>query len=246
MTFIRTIELPAPEVAGRQPLAEIAIRPDRVLVSIFWQSDDNTRTGDFVRLIAIDPETDTIAEVSDDPRCGSFSPAGVTSDGTVYYSPWDYHTVLRGVFGAGYGSGSCGLRVIPGAGSLDQTYEVDLSALVGGRPAAGLQLLGDDRALIHVWHDELVNATPDNWTDTRFAPGYTWYSWQLGSSEATELPDQSPGTEGSGWRVLDGKVISFAPNAEYSETTLIELDASGRGQPGLTVPGWITTMLRAY
>lgn len=246
MVFIRTIELPAPDVPGFSPLADIAVRDDRVLVSIFWQSEDNTRNGDFVRLIAIDPVTDTIAEVSDDTRCGSFSPAGVTTDGTIYYSPWDYHTVLRGVFGAGYGTASCGLRVVPGAGTLDDAYEVDLSALVGGRPAAGLQLLDDERALIHVWHQELVDATPDNWQETRFAPGYKWYSWSIGSSEATELPDQAPGAEGSGWRVIDGKVISFANNAEYSETTLIELDETGRGRPGLVVPGWITTMLRAY
>jgi hypothetical protein len=246
MTFIETIPLPAPELAGFSPLAELTVRGDRVLVSIFMQSEDNTRTGDFVRLIAIDPATDEIVEQSDDVRCGSFSPAGASGDGTIYYSPWDYHTVLRSVFGEGYGSASCGLRVIPPAGSLDTAYEVDLSSLVGGRPAASMQLLGGDQALLHVWHQELVNATPETWADTRFEPGYKWYRWTIGSTEAAELPDQAPSVEGSAWRVVDGKVISFANNAEYSETTLIELDDTDHGRPGLRVPGWIVTMLRAY
>jgi hypothetical protein len=246
MTFIKTIPLPAPELAGFSPLAELTVRDDRVLVSIFMQSEDNTRTGQFIRLIAIDPRTDEIVEQNDDARCGSFSPAGTSGDGAIYYSPWDYHTVLRSVFGEGYGSASCGLRVIPPAGSLDTAYEVDLSSLVGGRPAASLQLLGGDQALLHVWHQELVNATPETWADTRFEPGYKWYRWTIGSAEATELPDQAPSAEGSAWRVVDGKVISFANNAEYSETTLIELDDTDHGRPGLRVPGWIVTMLRAY
>jgi hypothetical protein len=246
MTFIRSIELPTADLPGFSPLAELTVRDGRVLVNIFWQSEDNTRMGDFVRLVVIDPATDTIVEQNDDSRCGSFSPAGVASDGTTYYSPWDYHTVTRSVFGDGYGAASCGLRVIPAAGSLDSSYEVDLSALVGGRPAGSLSLLGDDQALLHVWHQELVGATPETWGDTRFAPGYKWYRWRIGSTEATELPDQAPSAEGSAWRLLDGKVISFANNAEYSETTLIELDATDHGRPGLAVPGWIVTMLRAY
>ncbi|HTV24820.1 MAG TPA: hypothetical protein VMG12_39275, partial [Polyangiaceae bacterium] len=248
MVFLRTIELPEPPMPGFEPTAELTIRDGQVLVSMMWTSQDSgfTKNGDFVRLVAIDPVTDTVSDVTDDTRCASLSPAGVTSDGTAYFSPWDYHAAVRGVFGAGFGSASCGLRVIPSASALDQGYDIDLSALVGGRPAGGLQLLDDQEALLHVWHEELVAATPETWSDQRFEPGYKWYRWRLGTNEATELPDQEPSAEGSGWRRLDGKTISFANNAEYTETTLLELDDSGHGQPGLSVPGWIVTMLRAY
>lgn len=248
MVFLRTIELPAPIIVGFEPSAELAIRGDQVLVSVMWSSPSSgfTENADHVRLIAIDPLTDTVSQVTDDTRCASLSPAGVTSDGTVYYGPWDYHAAVRGVFGDGYGSASCGLRVVPAASALDAGYEIDLSSLVGGRPAGGLQLLNDEEALLHVWHEELLGATTESWVDQRFEPGYKWYRWRLGSSEATELPDQVPSAEGSAWRVLDGKVISFSNDAEYTETTLVELDDTGRGRPGLVVPGWIVTMLRAY
>jgi len=248
MVFLRTIQLPEAPMPGFEPTAELTVRDGQVLVSMMWTSADSgfTRNGDRVRLVAIDPATDTISQVTDDTRCASLSPAGVTSDGTAYFSPWDYHAAVRGVFGQGFGSASCGLRVIPAASTLDQGYDVDLSALVGGRPAGGLQLLNDEEALLHVWHDELVDAAPETWSEQRSEPGYKWYRWRLGSAEATELPDQAPSAEGSAWRSVDGRVISFANNAEYSETTLISLDDTGRGQPGLIVPGWIVTMLKAY
>jgi hypothetical protein len=246
MEFIRTIELPAEPIVGLEPRAELAITRDRVLVSVFWSSADSTRNGDYVRLISIDPATDTISDVIDDARCASFSPAGASTDGTTYYSPWDFHVATRSVFGPGYGSASCGLRVLPAQAALDEAYELDLSTLVGGRPAAGLQLLGDRDALLHVWHEELVQATPETWSDRRFAAGYTWYRWQIGSLTATELPDQAPSAEGSAWRVIDGKPISFANDSEYTETTLLELDETDHLRPCLKVPGWIVTMLRAY
>ena len=55
--------------------------------------------GATVRLIAQQQSNRIVVEVSDDDRCSTFSPGGVASDGTAYFSPWDYHAAVRGVFG---------------------------------------------------------------------------------------------------------------------------------------------------
>jgi hypothetical protein len=73
----------------------------------------------------------------------------------------------------------------------------------------------------------LVDVTPETWQDKRFEPAYKWHRWRIGAPSAEE-PHQTPSVEGSEFRVVDGKVLSFANNAEYSETTLIELDDEGR------------------
>jgi hypothetical protein len=249
MELIGTIPLPDEGVSAElEPRADLIVRGDRAFVTVFWYSLDSglIEYGDFVRLIAIDTETDRIIETTDDERCPTSSPSGTDADGNTYFSPWDYHTAVRGVFGAGYGSASCGLRVVPAGSSFDQSYELDLSTLVGGRPAGSMSLISDSEALLHVWHEELVDVTPETWQDKRFEPAYKWYRWQIGAPSAEELPDQAPSVEGSEFRVVDGKVLSFANNAEYSETTLIELDDEGYQHPGLVVPGWIVNMVRAY
>lgn len=199
---------------------------------------------DHVRILAIDPATDTVTETTDDARCQSISPSGVTSDGTAYFSPWDYHAAVRGVFGVGYGSASCGLRVVPAGTKFDAGYTVDLSSLVGGKPAGGLHLTSDTEALIHVWNSDLVPATPDTWGDDRFKPGYTWYRWHLGDGTATPPPSQQPSSEGGEWRTLDGMTVTYNPNSEYTETTLVELGADDALTTHVTIPGWIVNMVR--
>ncbi|MET0792523.1 MAG: hypothetical protein ABW061_13460 [Polyangiaceae bacterium] len=247
MSFAGTIPLNVEPMRGFTPDFEIAVTPDRLYVTVFWTKDDTglTKYGSVTKIIAIDPKTDRVLETSDEPRCETLSPAGVASDDTAYFAPWDYHTVVRGVYGDGYGSHSCALRVVPPATSYDAGYDVDLSALVGGRPAGSMHLIGNDQALVHVWHDELVGATPENWTETRSLPGYLWYRWHLGADSAEALPDQAPSSEDGGWISLDGKPYTLSPNSEYSETTLVELSDSGELVPGVTIEGWTANIIRA-
>jgi len=248
MTFLGTIPLPIEaEVTGDlAPTMDITVRDDVVLVSMFWASEESwfTEFGSFVRVVAIDPLTDTVISTQDDPRCESLAPGGTTTDGTTYFSPWDYHATVRAVYGEGFGADSCSLRIVAPGASFDTAYQVDLGALVGGRPAGGLTLINDQEALIHVWHSELVPATPETWVDQRFLPGYKWYRWTLGAPAAVELPNQVPNSEGGEWKRLDGRTVTYAANEEFSETTLHELTATGELAPMLTVPGWTVQLIR--
>lgn len=254
VTFIKTIpiDVSLPEdhegPADLTPTLEISVQKDRLLVSVFWNSFESgwTKFASFSRLVAIDPETDEVTRVTDETRCQSLSPVGTTSRGTTYYAPWDYHVAARAVFGDEHGVASCGLRVASTAQSYDEDYEVDLSALVDGRPAGTAFLMNDDAMLLHVWHEELSTATPENWTESgRWDSSYQWYRWSIGDDRAELLPNQPPSGEGGSWAKLDGRLISYSANPEYSETTLVELDADGTSTELLRIPGWTATAIRA-
>lgn len=164
----------------------------------------------------------------------------------MYFSPWDYHALVREVFGGEHGSASCGLRLGAKNNELDPDFNVDLEKLTGGHPAGSLRVIGDDVALIHAWHNDLVDPKPDDWEDTRFAAGYMWYRWHIGDDSAELLPDQKPSTEGGEWRMLDDHVVTYAPDEEFANTTMFQLGDDGRQSERITLPGWITNMIRAH
>ena len=246
MSFVGTIALDVEPQSGFTPNFEIAVTAAKVFVTVFWGSQASgwSKFGSSTRIISIDPKSDRVIASTDEPRCETLSPAGVTSDQTAYFSPWDYHALARSVFGDGFGARSCALRVVPPATSYDAGYDVDLSTLVGGRPAGSMIVTGNDQALIHVWHDDQAHATSANWADDRFLPGYLWYRWQLGAAHAEPLPNQAPSSEGGTWITLGDKTYTLSANPEYSETTLAELTPSGELVPGATIEGWTTNVIR--
>lgn len=250
--FIKTITIDTSLPDGTEPLdltptMNLAVREDSLLVTVFWNSQASgwTEMGPFSRLVVVDTETDEVVEQQDDERCQSSAPAGATADGAVYFSPWDYHVAARGVYGDDeHGSASCGLRVLGDANEFDAEYEIDLSELVGGRPAGSMKLLDGERALLHVFHEELGDATADNWiNDRRWTAGYKWYLWNLGEDEATELPDQTASGEGGEWVEVDGRWLSASPNSEYTETTWTELEDNGATTKRLVVPGFANGLI---
>ncbi len=249
MTFLKTIPITLEDqgaLMGRMD-ANVAFRDGKAFVTAYWASQASmwTQYGAAARLFVIDTATDTLLSQAEVSSTSSLGYAGTDKDGTIWYSPWDYHAAVRGVFGTGYGAASRGVRVKNGATAVDGT-DVDLSALVGGRPAGGMILIDDSTALLHVWHNDLVNASASNWSDTRFQPGYLWHRWKIGEASAPELPNQKPNTEGGEWKPLDGKTVSYSPDDAYANTTLWQLEADGSQTELLTVPGWTINFVRAY
>ncbi|HSC86767.1 MAG TPA: hypothetical protein VLC09_05830, partial [Polyangiaceae bacterium] len=233
--------------ADATPNVELTVAGDRVLVNVFWSSQASgwTESPDISRLIVIDSATDQIVETIEQPGCASISPAGTSSDGLTYYAPWDYQAAVRAVYGEDHGSASCGLRLARNASAFDQEFEVDLSSLVGGKPAGSAYLVDDERLLLHVWESELADATPENWVEeSRWASAYRWYEWKIGEAEATLLADQAPSAEGGAWQKLGDQLVSYSPNSEYTETTYLHLTDDGRLISGRVVPGWTAATVR--
>jgi hypothetical protein len=69
---------------------------------------------------------------------------------------------MRHYLGSDYGCGSCALQVQAQTADVDESFDVDLSKLVGGRSVGAYRLVDDSTALLDVWHDDEVTALNDD------------------------------------------------------------------------------------
>jgi len=212
----------------------IGVREDKLFITVSWEQD--WKFGDISRVIAIDTNTDEIVETSDDERCEQLAVSSVDSKGTAYYTPYAHAPMVREVLGEDYGTKSCALRIVAPETGFDQGWEVDLSELAGGRPAGEFVPASDDVGFFRVFYNDEVGATAENFQDKQGAPGYRWWRWEIGADEAEEIPNQKLTVEAARYFV-DGKTYVGNPSADWSETTIVELDASGALHEGLTVQG---------
>jgi hypothetical protein len=221
------------------PEGSVVVHDGLLLTSIQWLdwTVDSSQYGTHVRLIAIDPKTDSIVETSDDARLTYASPLAAASDGTVYFSPASLISAYALL--PGHGSPSRALRVSPNSKVFDPGFTLDLSALVGGRPAGGFTLLDDQTALIRAWHADLAEpVTADNWMDVLWKQaGFKWWRWHVGDAQAVEIPSQSPGTLDASVLKIDGKSYVVRTNADSTSSTLDRIDAQGDIHAGVTGPG---------
>ncbi len=242
METIGTIPLDDGMDGKLPPAAEgtIVIHDGLILTVIYWldPNDDPSLYGSHVRLIAIDPKTDEIVSSTDDTRLTHAAPLGRATDGSLFYSPGSFISA-EAVVGEGHGSPSRLLRVGPQESTFDADFDLDLSALVGGRPAGDYTLLNDDTALIRAWHGDLADTiTDENWKDVLWSQaGFMWWRWHVGDAEAVQIPDQTPAALGSSVFSLDGKTYVLRTSADSASTTLDEIDDQGGFRPALTGPG---------
>lgn len=252
MEITATIGLDIESSGALVPSLSLTVRQDRVFVVVSWEEDyekgDWSRFGDKVRVFTIDPAADQIVDTSDEPRCNSLTWSFQQSDGTAYLSPMSWFAPIRSMLGPEHGVEPCGLRIVPHEASFDQSYQVDLDALTGGRPTGNVFLVNDEVAFLRVWHSELVSpleGDKSNWQDVLAEAGFLWWKWQLGAEAAEPIDDQSPGaSEVSGLLEVDGKRYLPRIASDYSETTLDELDPEGALRPGLSGPGAIFSIVR--
>ncbi len=222
------------------PEGSIIIHNGMILTVIHWsdRNEDPSVYGSHVRLIVIDPKTDKVVSSTDDDRLSYAAPQGRASDGSLFYSPASF-IASETEAGPGHGSPSRVLRLGPKATTFDDDFELDLSSLVGGRPAGDYTLLDDQTALIRAWHPELADpVTSDNWKDVLWTQaGFLWWRWHIGDAQAVQIPDQSPGALGSAVFGLDGKTYVMRTAEDSASTTLDQIDADGGFRPTLTGPG---------
>jgi hypothetical protein len=212
----------------------IVVRDDRVFVTVVWETD--WRFGKASRVIAIDTVTDQVVDVSDETRCEQLAVSSRASDGTAYYTPYAHAPAARLVLGSAYGTRSCALRIVPAGAGFDAGWDVDLSALAGGRPAGEFVLGNDNVGFFRAYYNDEVGATAETWLDTQGVPAYRWWRWQVGAATAEEIPDQ-PLTVEAAHYVVGGKTYVGNPSADWSATTITALDPIGALRAGLTVQG---------
>jgi len=235
MTVGTVIELELEDRDGLPAwIPTVQLRDDVLFVTVVWEQD--WRYGDSSRVIAIDTTTDQIIGTSDDWRCEQLAVSSQGSDGTSYYTPYAHSSAARNVLGPGYGTRSCGIRVVPPGAAFDEGWEVDLADLAGGRPSGEFVLANDEVGFFRAFYADEAGVTLENWQDTLGVPAYRWWRWEIGASEAQEIPDQ-PLTVEAAHYVVDGRTYIGNPSADWSATTIVELDPEGSLREGLNVTG---------
>ncbi|HTV17460.1 MAG TPA: hypothetical protein VMG12_02280 [Polyangiaceae bacterium] len=162
MAVIGTIPLGLDALGALQPGANLARHGSLLLAAAYWRDGDGVNWGDHVRLLEIDPATDSVVAESDEARCRSLVPSGPTASGAYYFSAETTSAAVRAMLGDGFGYTPCLLRVAPDSGSFDASFFPDLQALNGGRPVGAVMLVDERSALLDVWHaDEVTPIAPD-------------------------------------------------------------------------------------
>jgi hypothetical protein len=220
-----------------------------LMTANFYRKDaaDDTIYQDEVHLVEIDPRTDQIISDVAEPRCTNLSSISRSPNGTTYHSPRAPVASFRATLGEGHGPTHCSLRIMPSSHGYDPGFDVDLAALVGGRPAGGLFALNDEVAFIRVWHEELAPPlAPDrsNYEDLMFASAYQWWRWPIGSSAAEPVEGQPPTTGQWDPFLVEGRTLAPVVAADFSSTELIELFPDGSLRPLISGPGTLLGVVR--
>jgi hypothetical protein len=243
MELLGSIQLGDPPEGALRPYPEgaIVVHEDQLVITVYWRDpEDTTSYGDHVRVVTIDTRTDTIVDSSVETRVTHAAFNAQSSDGTAFFTPYSLYAAYREI-GEGHGAPSLALRIEPGEDTFDAGYALDMSALVGGRPAGDFTLLDDETALLRVWHPEIVDPVdPAEWQDVLWGEaGFLWWRWRIGDSEAVQIDNQEPGALGATVFKIDGKTYSTRYAADQSSTALVEITPAGEFLPSIEGTGLI-------
>jgi hypothetical protein len=242
MSLLGTISLGDVEEGGLKPQAEwrLLVRGDKLVVILnFSDADDWTVLGESVTVVTVDTKTDEVIDRREQSRSSLLALSSESSDGTAYFSPYSTYVALREI-GPKHGATPFVARILPGDTTFDPDYSLDLSELVGGRPAGDFTLLDDETALIRAWHpEEVVDADGTKMEILDQQAAFYWWRWNIGDAEAVQIPDQEPGARGATIITLDEKTYSIRYTAELKSSALSEITPSGEFVPALEGPGQI-------
>lgn len=251
MTVIGTIPLGVEALGALEPRALLVGQGSRLLVTVQWRDLDSATWADHVRLLVVDPASDTVTSSSDDTRCGSLVPSGATADGSFYFSAESGGAPIRSLLGSPYGYASCVLRIAPDAATFDPAFSPDLVSLAGGRPVGAVLLLDERQALMDVWHQEDVDPLlPDasNWDDVRRQAGFRRWRLDTQANGAESVPGAPAIAMGSLDELrrfaLDGQQFVSELSEDSSTNLTSELLPSGELRARFSGPGQVVGLVR--
>jgi hypothetical protein len=214
-----------------------------ILKPFYYRDDEWVRFAQTTSIAVYDPVTNREQSVIDVP-CPSLEVPSQDEAGNTYFSSWTYGPVL-GLYGLG--PDLCVRRIKPDS-TLDESWAPDLRAWTGGNPVMVFRYMRAGKAVGTVLHVDEV--------DIDFGAGYAedealelddhWRLWMFDLEEETARPIE--GIEGisSGfsWAVFDGRTFVFVPNADWSSTTVFELDTDGIATMRFESTGFINDWVR--
>ena len=142
---------------------------------------------------------------------------------------------------------SCVRRIKPDA-TLDEEWAPDLSAWTEGRPVHVFRYMRAGKALGTVLHVDEV--------DIDFTSGYDpdeaalldehWRLWLFDLEAQSARPVENIQGIGRGWfwANFEGRTFVFVPNADWSRSTVFELDTDGNATERFQSNGFINDWIR--
>lgn len=207
-----------------------------VLKPFYYRDEDWYRFGGNTPIAIYDPKSHQEQAIIDVP-CPALEVMSQDEDGNTYFSPWTYGPAMW-LFDEG--PKPC-IRRIGSDSRLDEEWAPELSEWTGGRPVHVFRYVGSGKAIASVLHVDEVSGD--------FSAGYDedlaleldnhWRLWwfDLEAEKAALIEGVEAGGSGFNLSILDDRAFLFAPNAEWSETTVLEVDDSGRAERRFSVQG---------
>lgn len=169
-------------------------REGRLFIPIGWRDGLVVQEGAAVAMV--DTETDEVTVARDD-RCGYAITAAFGNDGMLY--------VASDAFGAAVhrlapndAPAPCMLRLNPGTATFDAGYAVNLTELVGNKPAAGLSVGANDNVYIRAFDESKFAVESDTHPIVlRGAAAWQWWSIELGDAPTASHVSDAPLTMGT-------------------------------------------------
>ena len=215
-----------------------------ILKPFYYRDEDWFMFGPTTPIAVYDPVTHAERAVVDVP-CPALEVPSQDEAGNTYFSSWTYGPTL-GLYGLG--PELCVRRLTPD-GALDASWAPDLTSWTEGRPVHVFRYMRAGKAVGTVLHVDEV--------DTDFGAGYDedealaldghYRLWLFDLEAETAAPitgiDENPGS-GFFWANFEGRTFLFVPNAEWSRSTVYELDASGHASRRFATAGFINDWIR--
>jgi hypothetical protein len=243
MTIEGTVELPETVRDGYLSLYGYTphLRDGELFFSVGWFDWENDRVLPETGLVVLDTETDA-AQFEVDDRCGGITTSVQTESGDAYF-------VSSALAGATYHVGRlstepCALRVRAGERVFDSAYLLRLEDITGV-PISGEPIpAGGDTVFLRVLDEELaeIESGAASWNITGQA-AWRWWRWDISSGTAGDA-GLEPSTADVLWFEVEGRVFGTETKEDYSDTTLIELNAEGGPRRALTAPGFLHGVAR--
>jgi len=214
-----------------------------ILKPFYYRDSDWFLFGDTTSIAVYDPATNAEQAIIDVP-CPSLEVPSQDEGGNTYYSTWTYGPVL-GLYGLG--PELC-VRRITSDSALDESWTPDLRAWTGGRPVNVFRYMREGKAVATVLHSDEV--------DIDFSAGYDeeealeldnhWRLWLFDLDAETARPIDGIEGIGSGffWANFDGRTFIFVPNADWSRSSVYELDVDGTSTKRFETRGFINDWIR--
>jgi len=211
-----------------------------------WANHKDGKYPPGAMLVTIDTTTSTVVSKETDPRCSQVFDSMRHPNGDLYYACSTWSAATHRVLGDQYAAASCLLRIRRGERRFDPQFYIKVADLTGGQVTGELIPGLGSEGFIRVLDEKLFPIdSSKSVRDLTRAEAWRWWRLDLDKMTASAT-DLAPSAAGATKIAIDGVVYTSLSKKDFSETTLVEMTATGGPRLGLVARGFVHNGLRMY